>query len=89
MYRPPDISKCLDPDVLAKFYNMFSTGLCENKETFFLGDVIADYLNRTKEKDVKIIIRDNGLEQIIDKATGVTKDTQAINIIATFISKMY
>ena len=28
-------------------------GLSENKETFFLGDLNADYLNRTKDKDVR------------------------------------
>ena len=58
--------------------------MIENKETFLLGDLNADYLNRTKDRDVKRIIRDNGLEQIIEKTNYVTRDTNIlIDIIAT------
>ena len=58
--------------------------MCENEERFLLADLNAENLDRTKDKDVKRKLGDNGLKQIIDKATRVTRDTRSlIDIIAT------
>lgn len=62
-------SKYLDPDFLAKFDDMLLMGLCEDKETMLRGDLNADYLTKTKNIEVKRIIRENGCEQIRNKPT--------------------
>ena len=84
VYKPPDMSKYLDPDFLAKFDDMLSMGSCKSKETILLGDLNADYLRKSKYKEVKRIIRENGLEQIIKEPTRVTKDTKTLmDVMAT------
>ena len=83
VYKPPDSSKYLDPDFLAKFDDMLSMGFWESKETILLGDLNAEFLRQAKDKEVKRIIRGNSLEQIIKEPIRVTKDTETlIDIIA-------
>ena len=83
VYKPPVSSKYLDPDFLAKFDDMLSMGFWESKETILLGDLNADFLRKAKDKEVKRVIRENGLEQIIKEPIRVTKDTETlIDIIA-------
>ena len=60
------------------------TSICENKETILLGDMNADYLQQSKDKNIKRIISTNDLKQVIEKPTRVTKDSSTlIDIIAT------
>ena len=84
IYKPPNTSKHLHPEFETIFENMMNTSVCENKETILLGDMNTDYLQQSKDKDIKRIIRLNGLKQIIKKPTRITKDSSTlIDIIAT------
>ena len=84
IYRPPITSKHLIPEFETIFEDMISTGVCEDKETILLGDMNADYLQQSKDKNIKRIISTNGLKQLIEKPTRVTKDSSTlIDIIAT------
>ncbi|XP_065071070.1 uncharacterized protein LOC135695815 [Rhopilema esculentum] len=76
IYRPPDTSKYLDRNFESEFSDMINTSISENKELILMGDLNADYLNTSKNKEVKRIIKGHGLKQIITKPTRVTK-TQA------------
>ena len=84
LYRPSDTSKYLDRNFESDFSDMVNTSVSENKELILMGDLNADYLNTSKNKEVKRIIKGHGLKQIIKKPTRVTKDTSTlIDIIAT------
>ena len=84
IYRPPITSKHLIPEFETIFEDMISTGVCEDKETILLGDMNADYLQQSKDKNIKRIISTNGLKQLIEKPTRVTKDSSTlIDIIGT------
>ena len=56
IYRPPITSKHLIPEFETIFEDMISTGVCEDKETILLGDMNADYLQQSKDKNIKRII---------------------------------
>ena len=84
IYRPPITSKHLIPEFETIFEDMISNSICENKETILLGDMNADYLQQSKDKNIKRIISTNSLKQVIEKPTRVTKDSSTlIDIIAT------
>ena len=72
------------PEFETIFEDMISTSICENKETILLGDMNTDYLQQSKDKNIKRIISTNGLKQVIEKPTRVTKDSSMlIDIIVT------
>ena len=83
-YRPPNSSKHL-----CKNYNNISNETLslycsESKEAILLGDLNADYLKKSDNKELKTIIHQNGFTQIIKNATPITKDSKTlIDIIAT------
>jgi len=84
LYKPPDTSKYLSKSFEHDFGDMVNTGVSESKEQILMGDLNADYLNPSKNKVGKQIIKEHGLTLIIDKPTRVTKDTaMLIDIIAT------
>ena len=84
LYRPPDTSKYLDRNFEIVFRYVVNTSVSENKELILMGDLNTDYLNTSKDKEVKRIIKGHGLKQIIKKPTRVSKDTSTlIDIIAT------
>ena len=83
-YRPPNSSKHL----CEKFNDIFNESLSlycsESKETILLGDLNADYLKKSDNKELKTIIHQNGFTQIIKNPTRITKDSKTlIDIIAT------
>ena len=84
IYRPPITSKYLHPEFETVFEDMINTSMCEDKQTILVGDMNADYLQQSKDRNIKRIISTNGLKQLIKKPTRVTKDSSTlIDIIAT------
>ena len=81
IYRPPITSKHLIPEFETIFEDMISTGVYEDKETILLGDMNADYLQQSKDKNIKRIISTNGLKQLIEKPTRVTKTQAHLSIL--------
>ena len=83
VYRPPDTSKYLDQNFASIFHDTININASENKELILMGDLNVDYLDNSNHKDIKGIIAGNGLKQMINKPTRVTKDTcTLIDIIA-------
>ena len=63
---------------------MLSVVNCENKEVILLGDLNCNYLIVNDYKEIKDTIKINGLKQIIDKPTRISKDSRTIiDIIAS------
>ena len=63
---------------------MIETATCENKEILLAGDLNCNYLVPNYHKEIKDIIRINGLKQLIELPTRITKRTKTlIDIIAT------
>ena len=60
---------------LKTFYLLLN---CENKEVILSGDLNCNYLIANDHKEIKVIIKINGLKQIIDKATRISKDSSII-----------
>ena len=84
IYRPPDTSKYLDKNFASIFHDMININASESKELILMGDLYIDYVDNLNLKGIKGIIAGNGLKQIINKPTRVTKDTCTfIDIIAT------
>eukprot|EP00112_Aurelia_sp_Birch-Aquarium-sp1_P013739 Seg293.1 transcript_id=Seg293.1/GoldUCD/mRNA.D3Y31 product="hypothetical protein" protein_id=Seg293.1/GoldUCD/D3Y31 len=83
-YKPPDSSDYIDKNFTAKFRDMIETATSENKETLLAGDLNCNYLVPNDHKEIKDIIRINGLKQVIELPTRITKTTKTlIDIIAT------
>ena len=83
-YRPPNTSKYLPINHNELFSESLSLSSAESKEVILLGDLNANYLKPSDNKEIKAIIRHNGFTQIIKEATRLTKDTRTlIDIIAT------
>ncbi len=74
----------MHPEFEAAFEDMINSSMCENKETILIRDMNADYLQQSKNRNIKRIISTSGLKQLIEKPTRVTKDSSTlIDIIAT------
>ena len=83
-YKPPDSSNHIDKHFTAKFRDMIETATCENKETLLAGDLNCNYLVPNDHTEIKDIIRINGLKQVIEQPTRITKTTKTlIDIITT------
>ena len=84
MYRPLDSSKHLHKNFNSDFGNMLSVVNCKNKEVILSGDLNCNYLIANYHKEIKDTIKINGLRQIIDKPTCISKDSRIIiDIIAS------
>ena len=63
---------------------MLSAVNCENKKVILSGDLNCNYLIANDHKEIKDTIKINGLKQIIDKPTPISKDSRTIiDIIAS------
>ena len=63
---------------------MLSAVNCENKKVILSGDLNCNYLIANDHKEIKDTIKINGLKQIIDKPTRISKDLRTIiDIIAS------
>ena len=74
IYKPPDSSKHIDKNFITIFEDMLSTSVNQNKETIIAGDLNCNYLVANDHKDIKDIIKINGLKQVIK-----TPDAQYTN----------
>ena len=82
-YKPPGNSAYIGKHFTAKFRDMIETATCENKETSLAGDLSYNYLVPNDHKEIKDIVKINGLKQIIDLPTRTAKTTKTfIDIIA-------
>jgi len=83
-YRPPNSSKYLLKTFSESFEKSLSFYCRESKEVILLGDMNVDYLIRKDNADIKSIIVQNGLTQIIKEPTRTTSESKTlIDIIAT------
>ena len=83
IYRPPDSSKHPSKDFYT-FANVMSTVTAEDKEVILAGDLHCNYLKSSDHKDLKDTIKVNGLKQLIQEPTRITKETSTlIDIIAS------
>ena len=55
----------------------------ENKELILMGDINVNFLNRNDHKDIKDILKVNGLKQLISKPTRVTPTTSTLIDVIT------
>ena len=62
IYRPPDGSKYLEKDFDPKLDDMLDSVIAEEKEVLLLGDLNCNYLVQNDHKDLKQIMRYNGLK---------------------------
>ena len=63
---------------------MISFAVSENKKVLLSGDLNCNYLASKDHKELKDIVKINGLQQLIDKPTRISKGTKTIiDIIAT------
>ena len=62
---------------------MLSVVNCENKEVILFGDLNCYYLIANDYKEIKDTVKINGLKQIIDKPTRISKDSRTIIDIAS------
>ena len=83
-YRPPEGSKFLPKDFNALFRELLIKVNNLSYEAILMGDLNADYMKSSNNKDLKQIIAAQGFDQLITKATRVTKDTSTlIDVILT------
>lgn len=84
MYRPPDSSAYLNKDFNNNLDEMLSRVNNNSLETFLLGDINANYLQKASHKELKNILSSHGLKQLVKEPTRVTKDTKSlIDVILT------
>ena len=76
IYRPPDGSKYLDKDFDPKLDDMLDSAMAEEKEVLLLGDLNCNYPVQNDHKDLKQIMRYNGLKQMVKNPTRITKSTE-------------
>ena len=62
---------------------MLSVVNCENKEVILSGDLNCYYVIANDYKEIKDTVKINGLKQIIDKPTRISKDSRTIIDIAS------
>lgn len=83
-YRPPNGTKHLPSNYNELLETSLSLCCAESKDVILIGDMNVNYLNSRDNREVKAIIQQKGLTQIIKKPTRVTQDTKSlIDIIAT------
>eukprot|EP00794_Sanderia_malayensis_P006539 gene6539-7278_t len=73
IYRPPDTSKYLPENYVAKFKTMLDIISTENKENLILGDLNCNYQDKTDHKELKDLLYSFGMKQLITAPTRVTK----------------
>ena len=78
IYKPPESSLYINKYFTEKLNNILSDINKTQIETIMLGDYNVNYLNKTDNKAIKEIIRLQGFEQIINKPTRTTKDSQTL-----------
>jgi exonuclease III len=84
IYRPPDTSKHLSKNFENSFINCIKKITSETKECIILGDININYLNDECHKKFKEMIDLQGLIQMINEPTRVTKDTKTlIDVVLT------
>jgi hypothetical protein len=63
---------------------MLDTCVSEGKETILIGDLNVNYCKNSDSTEIKRIIKQYGLKQVIEKPTRITKNASTlIDIIAT------
>ena len=82
IYRPPDTSRYLVNNFENLFKGMLDDTVYENKDTILLGDINVDYHNTSDNREMKRILSQHGFNQVISKATRVTKETSTLIDIA-------
>jgi exonuclease III len=83
-YRPPEGSRYLPKNFNELLRNVLIKINELSCETILMGDLNVNYLKSSKNKDLKQLIAAQGFDQLINKATRVTKDTSTlIDIILT------
>ena len=84
IYRPPESSEYLSKNFNNLFSDMLMKLSIENKKSIILGEINANYLDKKKNIDLKNTLKTNGIKQVIEKATCVTKDSSTLlDIIAS------
>eukprot|EP00112_Aurelia_sp_Birch-Aquarium-sp1_P026369 Seg932.4 transcript_id=Seg932.4/GoldUCD/mRNA.D3Y31 product="hypothetical protein" protein_id=Seg932.4/GoldUCD/D3Y31 len=78
IYKPPDSSKHLTENFEEKLNEMLATVMAENKECILLGDMNCNYLERSEHKEIKSIISNNGLKQLIKSPTRITNTSKTL-----------
>ena len=77
-YRPPNTSKHLSKNFNQSFNDSLTDAQNERKEIIVLGDLNANYLSRTDNKELKDIINVNGFKQIINKPTRTSDSSSTL-----------
>jgi exonuclease III len=72
-YRPPNSSNYLNKNFDNEFNDMLTTATMDNKEIIHSGDMNCDYSKRSDNRNLKDIIKINGLKQMITEPTRVTE----------------
>ena len=83
-YKPPEGSRHVNKNFLAKFEIMLEIAILEGKETILACDLNANYRVEAHEKDIKETLRINSLKQMIKQPTRTT--SQSKTLIDTFCS---
>ena len=78
IYKPPDSSNHLSENFEEKLNEMLETVMAENKECILMGDMNCNYLERSEHKEVKSIISNNGLKQLIKSPTRITNNSKTL-----------
>ena len=65
-----------------KCNEMLETVMSENKECILMGDMNCNYLERSEHKEVKSIISNNGLKQLIKSPTRITNNSKTLIDVA-------
>jgi hypothetical protein len=72
-YRPPNSSNYLNKNFDNEFNDMLTTASMDNKEIIHSRDMNCDYSKRSDNRNLKDIIKINGLKQMITEPTRVTE----------------
>ena len=84
IYRPPNTSLYLPVDFERIFYDMLDICMTECKETIIMGNLNVNYKKSSDNKEMKQIIKRQGLKQIIQEPTRITNNSSTlIDMIAT------
>ena len=84
LYRPPDTSKHTSKNFQKSLRDVLNITTSENKEAIILGDINCDYLKDKDHKTIKDLFITHGYKQLIDKATGITEQSETlIDVILT------
>ena len=84
IYRPPNSSLYLSTGFESFLNDMLDTCVSEGKETIVMGDLNVNYNKNSDNTEIKRIIKQYGLKQVIKKPTRVTrKSSTLIDKIAT------